>query len=204
MNNATIQLTLDPSCVTGFSICIKRLQRSFESMAFSVIYFCVVFFSFICKFISNRNFKLLFKVFVFSGSSGILCLLVLLFGQFALFSIVYKAYFYFRFSSFFRLVLSFFFYFLFSISFTLFSLSYSFSLCLFFLINLFFLFPLPLISISIFYFLYSLFFFCFRYFIVMNPTLSTVSFRFPFLLFYLLLSNSLGLGLCLLRAWQYL
>ena len=26
MNNATIQLTLDPSCMTGFSICIKRLS----------------------------------------------------------------------------------------------------------------------------------------------------------------------------------
>ena len=34
MNNAKIQLTLDPSCMTGFSICIKRLQRSFIFLYF--------------------------------------------------------------------------------------------------------------------------------------------------------------------------
>ena len=34
MNNARIQLTLDPSCVTGFSICIKRLQWSFIFLYF--------------------------------------------------------------------------------------------------------------------------------------------------------------------------
>ena len=137
MNNATIQRTLDPSCVTGFSICMKRLQRSFESVAFSVIcFFCL----FVCFFFSFANLVLTgtlncylrfsfsrvqveFNVYLFFFLANLHCLVLF----------VYKAYFYFRFSSFFRFLLSFDFYFLFSISaFTLFSLSYSFSFSFFF------------------------------------------------------------------------
>ena len=38
MNNAKIQLTLDPSCVTVSSICIKCLQRSFIFLYFYPIF----------------------------------------------------------------------------------------------------------------------------------------------------------------------
>ena len=106
-----------------------------------------------------------FVVFVFLGSSGILCLLALLCGQFALFSIIYKTYFFFRFSfCVFLYFLSLFPLFFFPLSFL--DFLYSFSLC--FLLT-FFCFPFHFIPF--FYFLYSLFY--------------CTIFDFPFLLFYL-------------------